>query len=128
MDPYLTPWPERNAPDGSTPMPYWDMMRKSMGYTLAFAQRLNLAKMTPRDDLASSGYCLADPGLQYLVYLPAGGKVAVDLTALSREAAAEWFDPQGGEIAETNTVTGGKQQAFDAPFKGDAVLHICRKD
>ena len=47
----------------------------NLGYTLDYAQRMNLAAMVPRSDLCSSQYCLANPaadGAEYLVYLPAG--------------------------------------------------------
>lgn len=36
--------------------------------------------MSPRQDLVSAGYALADPGRRYLVYLPEGGKVDVRVT------------------------------------------------
>ena len=38
--------------------------------TLAYANRMNLSSMRPRGDLASSGYCLANPGEEYLIYVP----------------------------------------------------------
>jgi hypothetical protein len=41
-----------------------------MGDTLTYAQRMGLASMAPRNDLASTTYCLAHPGMEYLVYLP----------------------------------------------------------
>ena len=44
--------------------------RRAMGDTRAFAQRVDLVRMQPHNDLASSGYCLANPGTEYLVYLP----------------------------------------------------------
>jgi Family of unknown function (DUF6298) len=44
--------------------------RMAMGDTLRYATRMNLAAMVPRQDLASTTYCLADPGVEYLVYLP----------------------------------------------------------
>ena len=34
--------------------------------------------MAPRGDLASTGYCLANPGKEYLVYIPEGGEVTVE--------------------------------------------------
>ena len=40
-----------------------------MGMTLAYANRMNLVAMRPRE-IASSGYCLANPGEEYLVYVP----------------------------------------------------------
>jgi hypothetical protein len=47
-----------------------DPVRKALGQTLVVANRINLATMVPKKDLASSGYCLANPGSEYLVYLP----------------------------------------------------------
>ena len=56
------------TPNGN-PRPEFNR-RRAMGHTLAYANRMNLATMTPRDNLASSGYCLANPGEEYLIYLP----------------------------------------------------------
>ena len=50
--------------------PKREPVRRAMGQTLTVAKRINLVKMFPRKDLASSGYCLANPGVEYLVYLP----------------------------------------------------------
>ncbi len=47
--------------------PKWDPVRRGMGYTLAFANRLDLAKCLPNNRLASTEYCLANPGQEYLV-------------------------------------------------------------
>ncbi len=51
-------------------MPQWEPTRKAMGMTLAYASRMDLSSVRPRADLASSGYCLANPGKEYLVYVP----------------------------------------------------------
>ena len=58
--------------------PVWVSLRRNMGYTRSYAERINLAAMTPRGDLCSTDYCLANPatsGAEYLVYLPDGGDV-----------------------------------------------------
>ena len=47
--------------------------RAAMGQTRRYAERMDLAAMAPSKDVASTGYCLAAPGKEYLVYLPAGG-------------------------------------------------------
>ena len=50
-------------------------IRANLGDILKYAKRINLEAMTPRGDLASSGYALANPagsGAEYLVYLPSG--------------------------------------------------------
>ena len=38
-----------------------------MGDTLRYAERMQLIEMTPRGDLSSTGYALANPGQEYLV-------------------------------------------------------------
>jgi len=48
----------------------WDPVRKALGQTLLVSNAIDLATMSPRSDLASSGYCLVNPGREYLVYLP----------------------------------------------------------
>lgn len=125
--------------------------RLAMGDTRAYANRMNLAAMIPRSDLCSTTFCLADPGFEYLVYVPFGSHwlepyiqllpsyrlrswikslelfsrtVTVDLGAASKALTVEWFNPITGEITATGTRTGGRSQNFTAPFRGDAVLYL----
>ncbi len=100
--------------------------RRAMGHARVYAERMDLIHMAPRGDLASSGYCLANPGREYLIYLPAGGKVAVDLSGSSWTFTAEWFNPDTAEIASGGTVAGGGRRAFEAPFSGHVVLYLVR--
>ncbi len=104
--------------------PRWEPIRKSMGYTLRYASRMDLASAEPHNDLASTKYCLANPGVEYLVYLPDGGKVTVDLSAASGALTVEWFNPSTDETTSAEAVAGGVKQDFTAPFSGDAVLYI----
>jgi hypothetical protein len=106
--------------------PRWEPVRKAMGHTLTMARRVNLAAMVPRGDLASSGYCLADPGKEYLVYLPSGGEGTVDLSAAARDLVVEWLHPVEGTITPGGKTAGGAKRAFTAPFSGDAILYIHR--
>lgn len=73
-------------------------------------------------ELASTGYCLADPGQEYLVYLPEGGEVTVDLRAVKGMLQVEWFNPAVGETIALDAIDGGAHQAFQTPFDGHAVL------
>ncbi len=99
-------------------------VRKNMGYTLSYARRMDLTAMTPQGELASSGFCLANPGKEYLVYLPTSGPVTVDLSGASRRVTVEWFDPKTGETREGGMVWVAGKQTFDSPFPNDAVLYI----
>ena len=125
-------------------------IRTNLGYTRDFADRMDLAAMTPRPDLCSTGYCLANPsadGAEYLVFLPSGSTVAgilekldvdrkvtinlptdsnveVDLTNSPMELSVEWFNPQDGTVIDGGMIQGGSLQSFSAPFSGDAVLYV----
>jgi hypothetical protein len=102
-------------------------VRQAMGNVLSYANRINLAAMKPHNNLASTRYCLANPstnGAEYLIYLPEGGMVTVDLRATQVELYVEWFDPNKGMVVATSITTGGSHQTLTAPFNGDAVLYI----
>jgi hypothetical protein len=47
-------------------------IREAMGRVLTWSRKVDLAQMTPQPKLSSSGYCLANPGVEYLVYVPKG--------------------------------------------------------
>ena len=92
--------------------PVWVSLRRNMGYTRSYAERINLAAMTPRNDLCSTDYCLANPatsGAEYLVYLPDGGDVSVDLTSTAGEVQVEWFNPETGQSTPGDSTTGGRE-------------------
>ena len=64
--------------------------RYNLGWMLDYADRMNLVDMTPRGDLCSTGYCLANPsasGAEYLVYLPLGSTATSILEDLGMSKA-----------------------------------------
>jgi hypothetical protein len=131
MDPYLDPAPwyvlTRNGPQGSRPDPYYDILRINMGYTRMYADRMDLAAMTPQPALASSGFCLAStaPGkAEYLVYVPQGPCLTVDLSPVAGQLSVEWFSPSTGATVAGGSVEGGAARALTAPFGGDSVLYL----
>ncbi len=120
MDPY------DNRVLGKTRPESWNGVRVSMGHARRLAERLDLAAMTPREDLASTRYCLAGP-TQYVVYLPEGGEVEVDLSGVAGPLAVEWMAPVAGAIQSGKPVTGGGKRSFPSPLTGPAVL-LLRKE
>ena len=130
-------------------LPQWSSIRAAMGATLAWAERMNLGDMRPHGDLASTGYCLANPGQEYLIYAsldvpwiesrrfirrlkrPARNirrllksKVTLDLSSHPAKFRVEWFNPCNGKITTGRSVNGGTKPSFTAPFRGDAVLYV----
>jgi hypothetical protein len=86
-----------------------------MGQTRRFAERMNLAAAKPASCLASTSYCLAHASAtdaEYLVYLPDGGEVTVDLSASPGKLAVEWFSPTQGASARHDAMEGGAPRTF----------------
>jgi hypothetical protein len=97
--------------------------RAAMGHTRRYADKMNLISMTPRADLASTGYALAHPGSEYLVYQPQPQPFTVNL--VSGTYSYEWFDAVSGAVVTTGAVTVNEgESSFTAPFAGDAVLYL----
>lgn len=117
-----------NVPGGAQPNPTNEPLfaaaRAAMGHAQALAQRVNLQSMTPRGDLASTGFALAEPGVEYVVYAPAGGNVSVNLSGTVGTFGAEWIRPVQGVVTAAGDVTGGATVSITAPFTGAAVLHL----
>jgi hypothetical protein len=138
MDPYVLYYPREDRNNCGSPVnaicsapdPRWDNFRQNLGYILRYSRKLNLANVTPRRSLCSTGYCLAQTpaeGAEYLVYAPSGGPFTIDLSAManSRTLVAEWFNPSTGlTIAGGLIQSGSSSQAFTPPFSGDAVLYL----
>ncbi len=118
MDPY------DNRVFGKVSPDQWNALRQSLGQTRRLAGRVDLAAMLPHDNLASTKYCLAQPGVAYIVYLPDGGEVTVDLSAASGTFQVEWVPPGEGTTTPGQPATGGAKQSFTAPFSGSAVLFL----
>jgi len=96
-----------------------------MGYTLMYAQKLDLNTVVPRGDLCSTGYCLANPGVEYLGYLPTGGPVSIDLKKEGELFTVEWFGPDLGKAVEGSPVlANGGWHRMVAPFQGPALVHL----
>ncbi len=100
-------------------------IRVSLGQIQHFAQQLNLDEMLPSKSLASSAYCLANAGKEYLVYLADTNMVNVDLRAIKGSAGVEWFNPSTGETIHAAGLEGGSIQNFESPFVEEgAILFI----
>jgi hypothetical protein len=136
MDPYVIYWTSGNrnlcqSPTNGVctgPDSRWNNLRDNLGYTLTYANKMDLAKMTPQGNLSSTGFCLADnvaTGAEYLAYAPNGGTFTVNLSATTRTLNLEWLNPSSGAITAGGTIAGGSaNQSFTPPFSGDAVLYL----
>jgi uncharacterized protein DUF6298 len=102
-----------------------EQVRRAMGQTRRYAQRMNLAASRPRPDLASTRFCLAVPGREYLVYQPRSGAFSVDLRADRASFRVEWFQPSTGRRWYSR-VAGGARRTMTPPVGTAVVLYLRR--
>ncbi len=119
-----------------------EAIRSNFGYARALLSRMDLNAAVPHGELVSSGYALAIPGREYLVFLPGSElqgidyaaerirkmslyeKVSVDLGGSHQRYAVEWLRPSDGRTYAGPIVEGGGEHTFTAPFPRDAVLFL----
>ena len=102
-----------------------EMIRKNMGYTMEYAQKMDLIHMVPDTVVSSSKYCLANKGTEYLVYIPEGNSVELNLSEANGDFNVEWFEPATGTKEEDTPIEGGTTIQLTAPFSsGEAVLYV----
>ncbi len=135
MDPYVVYYPRENrnlSPSpvhgiGSGPDTRWENVRDTMGTIRGYADRMNLAAMTPQGKLSSTGHTLANTSSihpELLVYAPSGGKFTVNLSSCGGQFAVEWMNPATNVKTAGKDVRGGTTRTFSPPFSGDAVLYL----
>jgi hypothetical protein len=100
---------------------------QAQGQALVYARKMNLIAMTPQGSLSSSGYALANPGQEYLIYIPSGGSVNVNLSGNSNTFSVEWLNTGSGAITSGGTASAGGRVALGAPFGGPAVLYLLKQ-
>ena len=108
------------------PSPTWqDSAREGMGQTRQFSERIDLAAMTPHDELSGTRYGLANPGKEYLVFQPGNhGEFSVNLADAGAEYTVEWFNVTQGTTVAAKSVRGGGSTIFYTPFAGPAALYL----
>ena len=78
--------------------------------------------MTPRPDLVNNGYCLAEEGKQYLIYLEEPGSVDVDLPR--GEYDVQWINARQAEDRRQEEITSDGQGLETPPGGDDWLLYI----
>lgn len=89
-----------------------------------FFESIPFYRLSPRQDLVTSGFCLAEEGREYLVYLPNGGAVSVQLKPAHPQGyAARWVNArQPKEQRDGGATTTGEN--LSAPDEGDWFLRL----
>jgi hypothetical protein len=106
--------------------PGYTASRQAMGHTRRFAERMNLAAMKPRGDLSSTGFCLADPGNEYLAYRPEGPEDFF-IHLEPGKYQLEFFDPaKGASLKREPLESPGGRQKINLKTEADLVIYLKR--
>lgn len=99
------------------------------GYLKNVLDSISFNNMTSMNEMVARGYCLADPGKEYLIYLPAGGDAVVDLTAIpsihgergqlegsDAQVTGDWMEIYTGECQQVEIKASGWSTRIENPF------------
>jgi len=113
-----------DSPD--EPDPKHDPARKAMGLARRLSERIDLASLTPRSDLTTTGYCLANPGVEYLVYSERSKDFSVNLEP--GDYSVEWINTSNGQSTKGKDIKAGTaKNIFSSPFNGPSILYLRKR-
>jgi hypothetical protein len=112
----------------------WDVVRPEdvpPGYAhfrrlRAFFEGTNYWLLNPADELVSEGYCLANPGREYVVFLNQARPFTLRLEGLAEPVRGEWYGPFTGRRAATGNLSNGEAH-LTPPAEwggGPVALHV----
>ena len=84
--------------------------------------------LQPADRLVSAGWCLADPGREYVTFQDAPTAFTLEIAKAAAPLQAEWFNPQTGRRMPAGSFRDGVARFTPPPDWGNApvVLHLAR--
>ncbi|MDX1699194.1 MAG: DUF5060 domain-containing protein, partial [Melioribacteraceae bacterium] len=96
----------------------WDIIRAKdnppgYGYVKNFAdffKETNYWLLNSNDALVNRGRCLANPGVEYIVYQPQSIEFQFKIPQLPKSYSAVWYQPLSGEYIEAGKLKIGKNQ------------------
>ena len=119
---YKLPHNDLNAEDFRSRAAAWADARRARRFfednAIPFWAMDNVDELVGNPERKNTVYCLAQPGQVYVVYLPNGGTVELDLSAVQGRFEVRWFDPRtDGPIAgiPAGSVQGGAKVKLGPP-------------
>jgi hypothetical protein len=103
---------------------HWRRVRQSVGKAVEYSTELDLANVTPREDLASTRFCLAKPGYQYVVYQPDDGPITVTGLRAGTSYYYELYSTEQSKVVTEGYIqVSGSSESFRSMGKG-TVLYL----
>jgi hypothetical protein len=108
--------------------PSLDDVYDALGCIRSVAGDVEFLTLDPTKTVASSEFCLYRPGTadaEYIVFLPSGGSVTVDLSESAGPMSVEWIDPETcARTAGSPVTAGSSSEMFTSPLSGASVLYL----
>jgi hypothetical protein len=109
----------------------YEQIRRTLGWVLDYAARLDLANATPQGSLSSTGYALAKTtgGVQILAYQSASGAFTINLGSITGTFGVEWqrVANSAGTISAGSNISGGATRTLTPPWAGEDVVAFLQK-
>lgn len=101
-------------------------LKEEMAQTINYANRINLAAMTPASDttIFSTAYGLAYACSEYLMYMPSDGASTIDLTACGGTYDVEYMDVTDSTVSSGGTTTGGAVRSFNPTGSNPMIVYL----
>jgi hypothetical protein len=96
-------------------------------HILPFANQVDFIHARPHPELLSEsneGDCLANPGVEYAVYLRFGGIAKLDTSQGSQPMKGRWYNPRTSEWSQPFQVNPERSTRLASPGEGDWVAHL----
>ena len=95
---------EPTFPNVAAGKPSWELARRNVGAIVTYTRRFSdLAAARPQGDVASTQFCLAHLGQDYLVFQPQSEK-AFTVRLEDGKYRAEWFQPESAKVEKAGVV------------------------
>jgi hypothetical protein len=99
--------------------PEWKCIRHNIKKTVDYAKKLDLANVSPTTHLASTGFCLAKEGYQYVVYQPEDALFTVSGLRVGTLYYYEWYNTKQSKVVTSGRFKpSGQKETFESPNKG----------
>jgi len=100
---------------------------KQLGTLHDFFAALPFWRMQPFEGVTGNAVvALAESGQVYVVYLPRGGALSLDLQSATGRMTGRWFNPPDGQFSEPFSVPAGQRVELTAPGENDWTLLVQR--
>jgi hypothetical protein len=80
--------------------------------------------LEPADSLTSAGFCLAQPGKRYLVFLNHAAPFLLKLEGIDAPLPASWYQPLTGVWQSARPLSNGTAQMIPPPAWGDGPIAL----